>query len=52
MAKGSLTGSKQNEFACCKLWTTADRIWGCKKNFDHYNATPSLEAIDYQKVKR
>ena len=31
------------KFAQVVWWTTSDRIRGCKKNFEHYNATPSLE---------
>ena len=30
-------------------WTTCDRKRGCKNFFDHYNATPSLEATIAQK---
>ena len=35
---------REGKFARCKRWTTTDRFWGCKNFFDHYNATPSLEA--------
>ena len=39
-----MRATKQNEFVLNNRWTTGDRIWGCKNFFDHYNATPSLEA--------
>jgi hypothetical protein len=32
-------------FGYLKRWTTLDRIRGCKNFCDHYNATPSLEAM-------
>ncbi len=34
----------QTQIRYWKRWTTADRKRGCKNFFDHYNATPSLEA--------
>jgi len=49
LRKRSMHTNKLNEFECCKRWTTLDRIRGCKKISDHYNATPLLEAIDCPK---
>ena len=40
---------KGNKFQQCKQWTSKDQFWGCKNFFDHYNATPSLEAMICQK---
>ena len=37
------------KFVVRERWTIEDRKRGCKNFFDHYNATPSLEAIDCQK---
>ena len=36
---------QRNKFQQCKQWTIKNQFWGCKNFFDHYNATPSLEAM-------
>ena len=49
VSKRSMCDLIQRQIRQRRRWTTSDRKRGCKNFFDHYNATPSLEATIAQK---
>jgi hypothetical protein len=40
-----MVDSQHNQIVLHSIWTTCNQFWGCKNFSDHYNATPSLEAM-------